>query len=573
MLFQDLRYGLRLMGRRPAFAAVAILTLALGIGSNTAIFAVVDRVLLRPLAVPEPDRLVSVWETSPNIPLPVMYASPPTLADWRARARSFSALGGFQRRSVTVGATEPEQVAGARVTAGLLEAMGVQPRLGRLFRPEEDRASGEPVAILADTLWRRRFAGDPGILGRVVTIDGQPTTIVGVMPPGFECPPPVTLVGPAPAEHAEVWLPHGTDLEAGQRGAHYLAVIGRLAPGVTFDAADREMKALQASIERENPDYRDWRATVHPLAAEITASSRRAMTLLAVAVGFVLLLASANVANLLLARGVGRRREFAVRTALGAGRGRLAAQVVTESLALALVGGAAGVLLAAGLVRLIVTLGPSTVPGLREAAIDPRALAFALAASAAAAVLAGLAPAARVMRAGLKDWLGSRGGGQAAAGLRLQQALVVGQVALAMGLLVTAGLMLESFRALRAVDPGFSPAAVVTGKVVLPAARYPDAAARAQFMDRFLAGARAVSGVVTAGLSEAVPLADSRQGTEFWRADRPAPAEGAAAHTNVAWVTEGYFESLRMPVLAGRTFTVRDTAEAPRVVVVNHSLA
>ncbi|MGE3274138.1 MAG: ABC transporter permease [Vicinamibacterales bacterium] len=573
MLLQDLRHGLRLLIRRPAFAVVAVVTLALGIGANTAIFAVVDRALLRPLRVPEPDRLVAVWETSPNIPLPIMYASPPNLAEWRARARSFEALGGFSRRSLTVGGTDPEQVPGAWVTAGLLEALGVQPRLGRLFRPEEDRANAPAVALLSDGLWRRRFAADPAVLGTTVAIDGRPTTIVGVMPPGFECPPPITLNGPPPAERAELWIPHGTDLEAGQRGAHYLGVVGRLRPGVTVEAAAREVDAIQAQIEQEHPDYRDWRAVVHPLTEEVTAASRRSMLLLSLAVGFMLLLASANVANLLLARGVGRRREFAVRTALGASRARLARQVIVESLALAITGGAAGVLLAAALVRIIARFGPATVPGLREVALDPRALAFAVVVSMAAAILAGLAPALRVVRAGLRDWLNERGAAPGSGGLRLQQGLVVGQVALAMGLLVTAGLLVESFRALRGVDPGFQPDHVVTGRVNLPAARYVDGAARTQFLERLLTDARRLPGLSAVGASEAIPLADNRQGTEFWRDDRPAPDAEARPHSNVAWITEGYFDALGMPVLAGRGIEARDVAGSPRVLVVNRRLA
>jgi putative ABC transport system permease protein len=572
-MVHDLRYGLRLMARRPGFAAVAVATLALGIGANTAIFAVVDRVLLRPVPYPDPSRLVVVWETSPSIPLPVMYASPPNLSEWQQRAKSFEHLGGFQWRNVTLGGAEPEQVRGARVTVGLMRALGVQPRLGRLFLDEEDRAGGRPVVIISDAFWRRKFDRNPFVVGQVMPIDGVQTEIVGVMPPGYVCPPAVVLRGSPPAEAAELWVPHATNLEAGQRGAHYLAVIGRLRPGVTVAGADREMNDVQVQIERAFPDYRDWRAHVAPLVETVTASSRRAVVLVASAVAFVLLLACANVANLLLARGVGRRREFAVRTALGAGRARLAVQVMLESTALALAGGAAGVALAAALVRIIVLLGPATMPGLQTVRLDLRATLFAVGASMLAAVLAGAIPAAGVARTRLADWLAERTGGGTPGAARAQQGLAVGQVGLAVALLVTAVMLVESFRQLRTVDPGFNPEHVVTGKVTLAAGRYPDAASRVSFVDRVVDRLRQMPGVIAAGTIDAVPIADNRQGSEFTRLDGPAADPTRAPTANVAWITEGYFEALGVAVIAGRTFTPRDAAGSPRVVVINRRLA
>jgi predicted permease len=297
------------------------------------------------------------------------------------------------------------------------------------------------------------------------------------------------------------------------------------------------------------------------------------MTVLAAAVGFVLLLACANVANLLLARGVGRRREFAIRTALGAGRARLAVQVIAESLALALVGGVAGVALSVALVRLIVTLGPATIPGVREATLDARAVAFAALISVAAAVLAALVPAMRVMSARVKEWLTERSASGASGGIRVQQALVVGQVALAMALLVTASLLVESFRHLRAIDPGFRPQQVVTGKVVLPAARYPDTAAVVGFVDRLLTEARAIPGTAAVGASDVVPMADNRQGTSFSRVDGP-PADPTRPSTvNFTFVTEQFFDALGFRLIAGRPFTAGDAQGSPRVLIINERLA
>jgi len=570
-MFQDLRYGLRLMLRRPGFATVAVATLALGIGTTTAIFAVTDRVLLRPVAYEDPSRLAVIWETSPTIQLPVMYASPPNLYEWQQRAKTFSSMGAFQWRDVTMGGAEPERIRAARVTAGLLPTLGVQPQMGRWFLPEEDRANARPVMIISDGLWSRRFQRNRSIIGHTMQIDGVPTEIIGVMPPAFVCPPAVVLRGTPPIEQAELWIPHATNLEAGQRGAHYLAVIGRLAPGSTFESAEREMNDVQAQIERDFPDYRTWRARVVPLVEQVTATSRRAVTLLVAAVAFVLLLACANVANLLLARGVGRRREFAIRTALGAGRARLALQVVAEALALAIAGGLVGVIVAFGLIRAIVLLGPASMPGLRSVEMDWRAALFAIGSSVAAAMLAGAIPALGVMPTRLASWLADRSGGAGAT--RAQQALAVGQIGLAVTLLVIAALLVESFRQLRSVDPGFRPAQVTTAKFTLPASRYPDAAARIRFVDAILRNLREIPGIETAGLIDAVPIADNRQGTSFARLDGPPADPTASPNTNIAWVTDGYFESLGVPLIAGRTFNAEDTAGRDRVVVINRLLA
>lgn len=573
MIWNDLRHGLRLMLRRPAFAVVAVATLGLGIGTNTAIFTMFDRVILRAVPFPADHQLVVVWETNPRLPVPVMVASPPTLHEWMTRNRTFTEVGAFRWRNVTLGGGEPEQVRGATVTASLLRALAVPPQIGRLFLDTEDRPDARPVVLISDGLWRRRFGAVPGILGRTVLVDGVARDIVGVMPPGYAAPPPVVFRGTPPAERAEVWLPLATELAGGQRGAHNLTVIARLRRDASVSSADADVKRIAAEVGREHPDYAEWGARVVPLRAWVTESSRRSMSLLAGAVAFVLLLACANVANLLLARGIGRRREFAVRAAMGAGRTRLATQVVCESLALALCGGLLGLTLAAALVRLIATLGPTTIPGLREASLDPRAVAFAGVVTMAAALLAGVAPASRVFSARLNEWLTERGAGQGHGRMRMQQALVVSQVGLAVALLVTASLLVESFRQLRAVDPGFRPEKVLTGKVVLPAVRYRDGAALAQFVDRLLSEVRAIPGVAAAGVSDAVPMADNRQGTSFARVDGPPADPSRPSTVNFAFVTDGFVEAMGMRLVSGRTFVPQDGADARRVVVVNERLA
>lgn len=572
---QDLRFAVRLLTKDRWVSAAAIVALALAIGANTAIFSIVDRVVLRAVPFPEPDKLVVVWETNPNLPVPVMVASAPTLHDWQTRNRSFEAIGAFQWRSVTLsGVGEPEQIRGAAVTAPLLRALAVQPQLGRLFRDEEDRADAPPVVLISDGLWRRRFAASHSVLGQSVSIDGVSRQIVGVMPSGYQAPPPVVLRGQPPADRSQLWIPLAIDLAAGQRAAHNLTVIARLQRGATIEAADRDVKRIAAEVASEHPDYRDWNARVVPLMGWVTESSRRSMALLTGSVGFILLLACANIANLLLARGVGRRREFAIRTALGAGRRRLAVQVLAESLVLALVGGIAGVGLASGLIRLIVARGPATIPGVSEATLDVRALIVGVAISVASAILAGVLPALHVVSARLTDWLTDRGVGPGHAAIRVQKVLVVGQIAFAMALLVSASLLVESFRQLRAVDPGFQPEHVITGKLVLPVSRYPDNAARIGFLDRLLSSVRGVAGISAVGVSDAVPMADNRQGTFFIRAEAPVVPEALAASTaNVAYVTEGYFEALGMRVVDGRTFTERDTSARPGVVIINERLA
>ena len=331
------------------------------------------------------------------------------------------------------------------------------------------------------------------------------------------------------------------------------------------------MNDIQAQIEREFPDYRGWRAAVVPLVDQVTQTSRRAVVLLMAAVVFILLLACANVANLLLARGVGRRREYAIRSALGAGRHRLAMQVIAESVVLAATGGVAGLLLAHALVRTIVALGPATMPGLRDVQVDMRTALFTIAASVAAALLAGALPALGVFRARLASWLADRSGG--AGGLRAQQSLAVGQIGLAVALLVTAALLVESFRQLRNVDPGFQPSRVTTAKITMPASRYPDGASRIRAADAVLSSVAQLGGVEAAGMIDAVPLADNRQGTSFERLDGPPADASASTNANVAWVTEGYFESMGIPLLAGRALTARDTVNTQPVVIINRRLA
>ena len=413
MLRQDLTYALRTLRRGPVFTAVAALTLGLGIGANTAIFSVVDGVLLRPLPLPAADRLVLVWERNEDLRLPYMYASPPNLADWNASAHAFEAIGGYTTRDFTIRlGDEPVRVSGTRVTANLFPLLGVAPIVGRGFTADEDRPNGPRVLLLGHGLWQRRFGGRPDVVGETLIVNDLPHEIVGVMPPGFRFPPPIVLESSLVAPPAEFWVPLAYDLAGGQRGAHHLTAVGRLAPGVTLQQAESEMRGIAARLAEAYPGTNaGWDVTLVPIVEGVVRNVRPALLVLLGAVGFVLLQASVNVANLLMTRAVGRQREMAIRAALGAGRGRLVRQLLTENLLLALAGGGVGLLVAAWGVRALVGLAPAGLPRLDEVGVNPRVLLFTLAATGVAGLLFGLVPALQVRPARLSDWLRDRDAG------------------------------------------------------------------------------------------------------------------------------------------------------------------
>jgi putative ABC transport system permease protein len=571
-MWTDLHFAARLLARRPAFAATAILTFAVGLGTTAAIFSLVDHVLLRPLPYPGAERLVVLWEKSPTVPVPVVSVAPPNLYEWQRRTQSFEAMGGFEWRNVALGGTtEPEQIRAARVTDGFLRAIGVQPQRGRLFTPEEDRAGAPSVVLISDKLWRRRFQQDPNIVGRTVLLDGTTTEVVGVMPPGFICPPPVVTRGSPPVDDTELWLPHGTNLEAGQRGAHYLSVVARLKPGITIDMAASDLNSVQEQIEREHPEYRNWRGVAMWLTDVVTASTRRSISLVVAAVLFVAILACANVAGILVARGAERRREFSIRAALGASNARIGSQVVIETIVLALCGGLAGLAIAATLVRGVALFGPRAVTSLSTTRVDLRTVGFTLGASLVAAAIAGLLPALAVTRERIMTALADRSG--SAGATQIQRVLVGGQIALAVALVVTATLLVDSFARLRTVETGFQQNDVITAKLRLQAASYRDAASRIRFVDEVIGTLAQFSGVEAIGLINTLPISDTRQGTEFSRMDGPPADPNAALTANVAWITEGYFEAMSIPVLDGRTFTSQDRRGTAPVVVINERLA
>ena len=572
-LLQDIRYAVRAFVQRPGFTAVAVLTLALGIGATTTIFSVVDAVVLKPLPFAAADRLFVLWESNEPHNLPFMNVAPPNFADWRERSRSFEKMGAWRDQSFTLtGHAAAEQVYGASMSHELFDVLRVPALMGRTFTGVEDRPGGPPVVVISHGFWRRWFGGRSDVIGKTVEVNGVACEVIGVMPPHFAFPLPVAFEGvPAPKSN-ELWMPLATDLRAGQRGAHYLLALARLAPGVDAPRAEQELAGVAAQIAAEHPDTnKDWTARIVPFARQVTGDQRPALLALSIAVGLVLLLACANVASLLLARGVGRRREMAIRVALGATRVRIGRQLLTESVLLSALGALAGLLLASWLVRTVRALGRPMLPRLNEVSVDIRAILFTIAACVSAAMLFGLAPAFQVSRAKANEWLKERGGSQRTA--RMQTTLVIVELALSVVLLVGAALLGQSFVRLAGTDPGFQIHQTMTAHVSLPRSRYPDAPSRISFAERTLDKMRASPGVVASGTIDALAIADDRQGTGF-TIEREAPSDAVeSAIVNFSFVSPGYFEAMGIPLIAGRYFEMRDRADSSPTIVINQSMA
>ena len=508
-LAQEIRIAARSLSRTPAFAAIVVVTLALGIGANSAIFGIVNAVLLRPLDYADAERLTVLWEGRHSDPDYVMFASPPNYADWRARQRSFEDLGAFvARETFLVAGDQAVRVDGAVISASLLGVLRVAPVAGRGFTEADDVAGAAPVALISQRLWRDRFGEDRSILGQAVTFDGRPRTIVGVMPAGFDFPPPIDLEGPAAPRRTDVWFPFAQDYAAANRGARHVTVIGRLLPGVTHEAANADLRAVAADLERTYPDTNaDATAFVVPFEEVLVGNVRLALLVLLGAVGAVLLIACVNIANLLLARSQARQKEFAIRAALGAGRAPLIRQAIVESQLLALAGGAAGLLVAAVAMATVVRIAPANVPRLDRATIDVGVVGFTLLVAIGTGLLFGLLPAMRALRPDLSQWLrqGGRAGEDRGAG-RARSVLVVAEVALSLVLLVGAGLLFNSFMKLRAVDAGFHRDNVVTMQLNLSPLNYPEQPQVAQAYAELRRRIDAVSGVAAAGFSLNLPL-------------------------------------------------------------------
>ncbi|HEU4631145.1 MAG TPA: ABC transporter permease [Gemmatimonadaceae bacterium] len=563
-LAHDARYALRQLRAAPAFAAVALLTLALGIGANTAIFSVVYGVLLRPLPYAQPEQLVRIFETYQGSRNTV---APPNFLDWRAQSTSFTGLAALAdgTMSLTRPGADPERVPSAWVSANLLDILGTRALLGRTFASGEDAWGAPHVVVLDESLWRRAFGADPAVLGRQITLEGEAYTVIGIVPHGTGFPSEAEIFAPLAFDPAE--LPD-------MRGAHWLRVVGRLKPGVTVDEAASEMATIMRRLEQRYPDKNtDVTSIVMGMRDVMTEDVRTPLLVLLGAVGLVLLIACVNVANLLLARGVGRGGEIAVRAALGAGRGRIARQLVTESLTLALLGGALGVGLAVLGTKAFVHFAPGDVPRLDAVRVDGMVLLATLAMAVLVGALAGLGPALQSGRADLNRVL--REGGRGAVGRRLRavEGLAVAEMALAVTLLVGAGLLVRSFDKLRAVDPGFRPERVLTFDVALPEATYGTLEQQRTFVDALLTRARALPGARQAAAVFGLPMSGLSFSLTFEVDGRPAPSPAQQPATSVRLATPDYFAAMGIPLIRGRAFTDADRAGAPPVLVINETAA
>ncbi len=567
-LLQDLRHGARLLIRAPGFAAIAIAALAIGIGANTAIFSVVNTLLIQRLPYRDAERLAIVWEHNLPRDKKSNVVAPANFLHWREMNQTFADLGAFSFSFSTTltGAGDPEELQTQLVTAEAFPVLGVQPALGRGFTPEEVRPNSR-VAVISDRLWKRRFGGDPAILRRPIVSGGTPFTVIGVMPPGFSFLD----------KNVDVWLPFGFTAQSRTPRGRSIQVVGRLKPGVTVARAQEDMTRVAADLTTKFPDFNTgWSARVVPLREQLTGDVRPALLVLAGAVAFVLLIACANVANLLLARATARQRELAVRAALGAGRARLVRQLLAESLVLSVAGGVSGLFLAWWALNFLRAVAAERLPiqRLEMVGIDGWVLAFTLGTSVLCGLVFGAVPALTAAGPGLNDSLKEGGRtGSASRGNRTRSAFVIVEIALALMLLVGAGLLMRSFKHLLDVDPGFDPSRTVTMRLSLPSSRYGETGKRAQFFDRFFQQVDALPGVEASGSISWLPLTGLGAATSFIVIGQPRPPTGLEPVTDVRVISHEYLKSMSVPLLKGRLLNEQDPADAKGRVVINDAMA
>ncbi|MEY2493825.1 MAG: hypothetical protein QOJ45_317 [Verrucomicrobiota bacterium] len=554
-----------MLAKSPAFSVIAILTLGLAIGANSAIFSVVNAVLLRPLPYPHSEQLVRVFGKQPQLDLAP--SSPANFLEWKEENQVFERIGTYVGKGFNLlGGDKPERVIGARVSADLLPLLGAQPALGRLFTKDEDQEGRAQVVILSHDFWRSRFAGDPNTLRQTITLNDKPYTVVGVMPAGFAFPSPRT----------EVWVPIAfSAAERQTRDTNFINVIARLKPGVSLEQARANMDAVARSqAERYPKTNTGIGVTLVSLQEHIVGDVRPMLVVLLGAVGFVLIIACANVANLLLARAASRQREMAIRGALGASRSRVVRLLLTESVLLAVVGGAVGLFFAIWSLDVLVSLKPANLPRLGEIGVNRTVFLFTLAVSLLTGLVFGVAPALQVSKMDLNEGLkeSSRGGTDSPRRQRMRALLVVSEVALSLVLLVGAGLMIRSFSRLLAVDPGFKADHVLTAFVSLPVSKYPKREEQTAFFDRLLERLRNVPGVFAAGVVTDIPLYGGSS-TGFDVEGRPEAAPGTRPMTDYRLINSDYFAAMGMKLVKGRAFSRYDIEAAPGVVIINETMA
>ncbi len=563
----DVKHGFRVLLRTPLFTICTIAALAIGIGATTALFSVVHAMLLKPLPYPDADRLLVIWEH--NLPRNRMrnVANPVNFMGWRDRSQSFEGMGALaQNRATLTGIGEPAEITTMIVTANLLDVLDVPPMLGRGFAAGEDQDTATRTIVLSHGLWSRRFGGDAGIVGSQITINGESVAVIGVMPPGFE------ILG----TQVDSFIPFRFGPRS-NTGGRSLVVVGRMKPGVTRDQAQAELEGIMNVLRDERPDFNTgWTVNAVPLRDQLVGEIRLALLALFGAVAAVLVIACGNIGSLMLTRAAGRRRELAIRAAIGAGTGRLLTQLICEALLLSIAGGAVGVFFAAwllnGLTSSLTTRVP--LPLIAQVTIDPSVLLFAAAITIVTTLVCGLAPAFGAMGgsliSGLRDGAPSSG---SARGQRIRQVFVVAEIALALTVLCGAGLLGRSLMRLQGVNPGFSPDGALSLRVSLPQRSYADSNAQHMFHTRAIAGLSALPGTQAVGGTSFLPLAGVGPATSFWRADQPQPAPDDRPVADARPVTAGYFNAMQIPLLAGRDVSEADTADRDPVAVINESFA
>ncbi|HKQ62789.1 MAG TPA: ABC transporter permease [Candidatus Polarisedimenticolaceae bacterium] len=574
-MFQDLRYGLRMLAKSPVFTLVAVLTLALGIGANTAIFSVVDRLLLRPLPFRDAERLVMLWEVTPE-GRHQNSTSRGNFLGWREQSRSFESMAAFsdQRIGLT-GDGPPEEVSVQLATPNLFHVLGVEPILGRTLTEQDARPGAVPEVVLSYGIWQRRYGGDPQTIGKLITLNGARCNVVGILPRGFEWH---IRQRSGTGKPAEIWAVLAMPTEGPAIRGRFLSAVGRLKPGVPLEQASAELRTIAARLERDAPEFnKGYGAEIIPVREQFVGSVRPALWILLGAVGFVLLIACSNVANLMLARAAAREKEMALRTALGASRPRVVRQVLTESLMLAALGCLLGLGLAWWGIRALVAIGPRDLISLEGVGINPTVLIWTLAASLLTGIVFGLAPALEATRLNVNDALKEGGKGEAGVDSRrsrLRSALVVAEVALALVLLASAGLLVKSFVRLQRIDTGFDTAKVLTMVVRLPDRRYSEDRQVVDFFRQATARIGALPGVAAVGMVNYLPLYGGLGcATGFTIDGRPTPPPGEEPGTNVRVTDAGYFGAMGIPLLRGRNFSDDESREARHVVLISESLA
>ncbi|HEY1339660.1 MAG TPA: ABC transporter permease [Bryobacteraceae bacterium] len=567
-LVEDLRYAWRTLRRTPGYTITAIVALALGIGANTAIFSVFNALLLRSLPYRDPQSLVMLWEDLSQMGFPRNTPSAGSYNDWATKIPAFDGVAAADTYDVNLtGEGEPENVGAAAVTGNTFTVFGVGAYAGRVFTPDEDRPGANRVVVLSYRLWQRRFGGERSIVGTEINLNGANHKVIGVMPPRFQFP----------FKDCELWTPRAfTSQDLANRGNHYLWVAARLKSGATLAQANAQLRALAEQLHREFPRSQGMGMYAVSILDDFLGDTRLALNVLFAAVAGVLLIACANMANLALARASGRKREIAVRTALGARRGRIIRQLVTEHVLLSLAGGAFGLLLARWGFTVLKNLVPEQLSNITAVSLDPRVLVFTLLVSIATGVLFGIAPAWQVSRTDLNVAL-KEGGARGSVGGRagtVRGALVIGQIAAAMVLVIGAALMIESFARLRGLDPGFRSDGVLTARTVLPRNKYSEPARRTQYVDQVLERVRRIPGVESAGFTSALPLVWKGGSTGFWPEGRARDAADPRPYdANNRVISPGYMETMGYKLLAGRFLDARDGAEAPPAAMINDTMA